>query len=300
MLTLTGAVTQRIIEKLVKGQDYRMEIIDLINAEFLQYVIEFFKRIVKAKLENRPVTIDWYKAEFLNPDLSSDELIIHSGLNKKTISNMYNSARRKVVLEATTEHYDRLYELINTLVDQNEESVDVTLTIKFRGVSVDLNVNESLIVINVLAVKRAELRGGAWSTAGKQVEKVLMQVLCELYNVPSQNYGFGGLTDSKRETDFYLISQSGRRYHCEVKLMGKGNPESADVIYARATHVFVADKLSDLNKEQLSRAGVHWIELRSENGYRKFKDILRNLGVPHADFQGDLDSRLQQVFLEVL
>jgi hypothetical protein len=58
---------------------------------------------------------------------------------------------------------------INNLVEQGSD-IDITLTIKFRGVSVDLNINESLIVINTLAVKRAELRGGAWSTAGKQVD----------------------------------------------------------------------------------------------------------------------------------
>lgn len=128
--------------------------------------------------------------------IKSDELIINSGLNKKTISNMYNSARREIVLEATTEHYEQLYEAINNLVEQGSD-IDITLTIKLRGVSVDLNINESLIVINTLAVKRAELRGGAWSTAGKQVEKVLMVVLCKLYGVPENNYDFTGLSDAQ-------------------------------------------------------------------------------------------------------
>jgi len=52
-----------------------------------------------------------------------------------------------------------------------EPDLDLTLTIKLRGVSVELNINESLIVINTLAVKRSALRGGLWSTAGKKVEK---------------------------------------------------------------------------------------------------------------------------------
>jgi hypothetical protein len=299
MLTLSDTVTRQVIERLLRGEDYRIEIVTLINAEFLQYAVSFFKRIVDAKLRNEMVTTDWYKAEFLNPALSSDELIIHAGLNKKTISNMYNSARREIVLEATARHYERLYEVINSLVEQGNDGVDITLTIKFRGVSVDLNVNESLVVINVLAVKRAELRGGAWSTAGKQVEKILMQVLCRLYSVPSQNYVLTGLTGSKREVDFYLIDRSGNKYHCEVKLMGKGNPESADTIYARDTHVFVADKLSDLNKEQLTKENVHWVELRSPEGYRKFRDILQVLDVPYADFESDLAQRLQEVWQEI-
>ena len=69
-----------------------------------------------------------------------------------------------------------------------ENEIDLTLTIKMKGVSVDLNVSESLIVINTLAVKRAALRGGLWSTAGKSAEKYLMLTLCKLYQVPEINY----------------------------------------------------------------------------------------------------------------
>ena len=94
----------------------------------------------------------------------------------------------------------------------------------------DLNVSESLIVINTLAVQRAALRGGLWSTAGKRVEKPLMQTLCKLYNVPSENYKMHlantNISEETfvREIDFYL-SNKGIDYKCEVKLMGKGNPE---------------------------------------------------------------------------
>lgn len=161
---------------------------------------------------------------------------------------MYNSARREIVLEATSQHYKQLYEAINSLVEHGSD-IDITLTIKLCGVSVDLNINESLIVINALTVKRAELRGGAWSTAGKQVEKTLMLTLCKLYGVPERYYEFAGLTEEQREVNFYLIDPNGNRYQCEVKLMGKGNPESADATIARASDVFIADNLSDLNKE---------------------------------------------------
>lgn len=297
MMTLTDVVIKKIIRRLINSQDYRVEIVTLINAEFLQYAVDFFRRVVEAKLRNQTVTADWYKAEFLNPNMPSDELIINSGLNKKTISNMYNSARREIVLEATMEHYEQLYETINSLVEQGSD-IDITLTIKLRGVSVDLNINESLIVINTLAVKRAELRGGAWSTAGKQVEKVLMQVLCKLYYVPDENYELTGLSNEQREVDFYLI-ENGHRYLCEVKLMGKGNPESADATIARDSDVFVADKLSDLNKQQLTARGVRWIELRSPNGYKKFEVILHELSIPHNQFQGDVNQRLEEVLDEL-
>lgn len=162
-----------------------------------------------------------------------------------------------------------------------------------------MNISESLIVINTLAVKRAELRGGAWSTAVKQVEKILMLTLCKLYQVPHANYDLRDLTTSKREVDFYLIDLDERRYQCEVKLMGKGNPESADATIARASDVFVADKLSNLNKEQLTSLNVRWVELPSEGGYRKFKMILDELGIPNSEFSDDLDTRLNEIFNEI-
>lgn len=103
--------------------------------------------------------------------------------------------------------------------------MELTLTIKFRGVSVDLNVSESLIVINTLAVKRAALRGGLWSTAGKRVEKPLIKSLCMLFNVPIQYFDQSQLPESLREVDFYLLGTATQeRFRCEVKLMGKGNP----------------------------------------------------------------------------
>ncbi|MEW6608520.1 MAG: CfrBI family restriction endonuclease, partial [bacterium] len=185
-MTLPESVAKNIIQKLIKGQDYRIEIVTLINAEFLQFAIDFFKRIVDAKLKSKNITVDWYKKEFLNPELSARDIAINSGLNKKTIHNMFNSSTKEIVIDASNEHYDTLYETIKNLVD-TEPELDITLTIKFKGVSVDLNVSESLIIINTLAVKRAELRGGLWSTGGKRVEKPLMQTLCKLYGVPDKN-----------------------------------------------------------------------------------------------------------------
>lgn len=182
-MTLTDQVVKNIIKRLIKGQDYRIEVIALINAEFLQFAIDFFKKVVEAKLSNQDVTIDWYKSTFLNKNLPSEEIAINSGLNKKTITNMYNSASKEIVIDASNEHYDVLYKSISSLIE-NQPDIDLTLTIRFRGVSVELNINESLIVINTLAVKRAALRGGLWSTAGKRVEKYLMSALCKVFKVP--------------------------------------------------------------------------------------------------------------------
>jgi hypothetical protein len=302
-MTISEQVAKDIIKKLLRGEDYRIEVVTLINAEFLQFAVDFFKKIVDAKLKNKGITVDWYKKEFLNPDLPAKDIAINSGLNKKTIHNMFNSSTKEIVIDASNEHYDSLYEAIKTLVD-NEHDLDLTLTVKLKGVSVDLNVSESLIVINTLAVKRAELRGGLWSTAGKRVEKPLMQTLCKLYGVSDKNYAIKvksqktDKADFEREIDFYLVGD-GNQYKCEVKLMGRGNPESADAVIARDSKVFVADKLSDTNKKQLDSLDVEWVELRSKDGFQRFKKVLENLDIPHNELIKNIDKELEVIFKQI-
>ncbi len=286
-MTISEEVAKNIICKLLLGKDYRIEVVTLINAEFLNFTIAFFKKVIEAKLNSNDITVDWYKKEFLSENLTKDEIAINAGLNKKTIKNMYNTETKSIVIEASNEHYDNLYEAINKLVD-DEKDFELTLTIKFKSVSVDLNVSESLIIINTLAVKRAALRGGLWSTAGKRVEKPLMQTLCKLFGVPEENYKLilkkkaeAELPTFEREIDFYLVKNT-NNYKCEVKLMGIGNPESADAVIARASEVFVADKLSETNKNQLNSLNVNWVELRSENGYKRFQQVLDNLDIPYT------------------
>lgn len=302
-MRITEQVTKDIIRKLLKGEDYRIEIVTLIDAEFLQFVVDFFKKVVDAKFKNKNITIDWYKKEFLNSKLPTNDIAINSGLNKKTIHNMFNSSTREIVLDASDEHYDLLYESIKNLVE-TERDLELTLTIKFKGVSVDLNVSESLIVINTLAVKRAAIRGGSWSTAGKRVEKPLMQTLCKLYGVSDKNYALKikgeELKDDEfeREIDFYLI-EGKNQYKCEVKLMGIGNPESADAIFARESKVFIADKLSDTNKKQANNLKVEWVELRSDGGFKRFDKVLKNLKIPHTKLPNNIEKDLEIAFKEI-
>lgn len=301
-MTLADQIIKNIIKRVIKSQDYRIEIVNLINAEFLQFAVDFFKKIVHAKLENQDITIDWYKKAFLDEDLSSDEIAINSGLNKKTISNMFGSATKTIVIEAANEHFESLYNSIQSLIEVEKE-IDLTLTIKMKGVSVELNVSESLIVINTLAVKRAALRGGLWSTAGKSVEKYLMLTLCKLYKVPKTNYNASYFVKDKgkkvdREVDFYLLN-NGKEYKCEVKLMGKGNPESADAIIARNSDIFVADTLSQQNKNQCDEQGIKWVALRDNNGYKRFAKVLKDLNIPYSIFTGDLDAQLETILSEL-
>ncbi len=68
----------------------------------------------------------------------------------------------------------------------------------------------------------------------------------------------------------------------------------------RESNVFVADKLSDLNKREAERLNVKWVELRDENGYKRFGTVLQELGIPHTEFNGDLDAYLDQILGELL
>ncbi|OQY45971.1 MAG: restriction endonuclease [Anaerolineaceae bacterium 4572_78] len=295
-MDVTSSVVQKVVRRLIHGQDYRVEVITVLDSQFLEYAVDFFKKVIEAKLQNQQVTMDWYKKELLDPNLPSNDIAIHAGLNKKTISNMYNSTRKEIIVDASEKHYNELYELINRIVEDGSE-LDITLTIKFRGVSVDLNMNESLIVINTLAVKRSAFRGGNYSKIGKRVEVPLMTALCKLFQVPSKHYTLQQKPKSRREVDFYLLGHDlEKKYRGEVKLMGKGNPESADAVIARDSDIFVADKLSDLNKEQLTDLGVEWVELRAVNGYRRFFTILQRLDIPCHDFTGMLNTELDTIF----
>ena len=301
-MTLTNQITKNIVSKLIRGNDYRIEIVTLINSEFLQFSIAFFKKVAYAKIKNENISTDWYKKEMLDSDLPSDEIAINSGLNKKTITNMYNSGTKQVVIDASYEHYDTLYTAIDNLTQI--EDIDLSLTIKFNKVSVDLNINESLIIINTLAVKRAALRGGLWSTAGKQTEGPLMIALCKIFNVPNENYAIKPRAkrikkgDVNREVDFFL-HRDNEIFKCEVKLMGKGNPESADAVIARDSHVFIADKLSHQNKNQLENLGIEWVALREDNGFLKFRNVLKNLRIPHSDLNELIDKKLVKILDEI-
>lgn len=131
-----------------------------------------------------------------------------------------------------------------------------------------------------------------------------MQTLCKLYDVPESNYAVkikGKIIkdiDFEREVDFYLV-EGKNQYKCEVKLMGKGNPESADAVIARDSKVFVADKLSKTNKRQLDSLGVEWVELRSNNGFQRFEVVLDHLKIPHSKLPKNVDQKLEGIFKEI-
>jgi len=134
-----------------------------------------------------------------------------------------------------------------------------------------------------------------------------MVTLCKLFRVEDKFYRtkiknqiVGDEIGFKREVDFYLFNpEYEEEYKCEVKLMGRGNPESADAVIARGSKVFVADKLSDTNKRQLDSLNVEWVELRKDEGFRRFSLVLSNLNIPHIQFKGELEDKLELIYRSI-
>lgn len=75
--------------------------------------------------------------------------------------------------------------------------------------------------------------------------------------------------------------------------------KSADAIIARDTNVFVADMLSQQNKNQCDQLGVNWVALRDKDGYKKFCEILHKLNIPHKKYNGSLNIDLPKILEEL-
>ncbi|HIP35401.1 MAG TPA: CfrBI family restriction endonuclease, partial [Crocinitomix sp.] len=106
--------------------------------------------------------------------------------------------------------------------------------------------------------------------------------------------------DFEREIDFFLIKNK-NIFKCEVKLMGKGNPESADAFIARESNIFVADKLSETNKAQFDSLGAYWVELRSDKGFLRFEEALKgfdiNYTIPNVE---NIDEQVDAILDDIL
>lgn len=288
-MTFENEVVNATVNRLINGEDYRNEVVKSINAVFLDFTIEFFKKIVDAKMNDEGITLDWYKKYFINgSNYSAEEAAIYAGMNKKTITNMYGSATKEVVLNVANENFEYLSKLLSDLENDENTGIAINIKLSYRNITVDLSLTESLLVINALATKKIQLRGGAWSSIGKKVEKPLLDKLCELAGVPSQNIDNSHFKKDKkkkfdREVDYKLISSTGKVYRIEVKLMGKGNPESADATIARDSDIFVADTLSVQNCNQLHSRGVEHLILKdNKDQINEFKAILSRLDIPYV------------------
>lgn len=289
MITFKQQVIDNTVDKLLKGEDYREEVINAINAEFFDFAILFFKRIVTAKLNSEEISLEWYKKHFINNDkIAPAERAILAGMNKKTITNIYGNAKKDVVLEVANANFDYLSSMIDDLKQDSTDEIGISIKLTYHDVYVELNLAESLLVINALATKKAAIRGGAWSSIGKKVEKPLVTKLCILCGVPKDHmdesiFARNMELDYDREVDYKLYDRDMNYIRVEVKLMGRGNPESADVIYARDTKMFIADTLSQQNKNQFDSNDIPYIEMKNNNDIiGDFKKALDRLNIPYS------------------
>ena len=291
MFSFESKIIDATVKKLLNGEDYRQEVVNDINVKFLDFTLEFFRKIVDAKINDEKINLDWYKKYFLSEEnCKKDEIAIYSGMNLKTIHNICGTTAKEIVIDIATQNYEYLKNLIRQLEIDGTDDLNIQIKITKNGVSVDLNLSESLLILNALATKKISLRGGAWSAIGKRVEKPLLIELCNLCGVPKKYYNAENFIRNTelnfdREVDFKLYDKNLKEYRCEVKLMGSGNPESADMVIARNSDIFIADTLSAKNKNQLNQLGIFWLELRNHDNadiISQFKKILLLLDIPCA------------------
>lgn len=289
MITFEEKVVINTVSRLLEGKDYRKEIVSTINVAFLDFTLEFFKKIVMAKYYGKDINMDWYESNFISSkELNAVEAAINAGINKKTVSNIYGSARKEILLDVAIENYSYLQNMLSELEKDSTNDLDISIKISYNKISVELSLTESLIVINALATKKLQIRGGAWSSIGKRVEKPLLDKLCELVGVPLENKNNETFVkdpskEVDREIDYKLYSSQHKEYKVEVKLMGKGNPESADAIIARNSDIFVADTMSEQNKNQCRLLNIEYLELKdNDDVIGDFKKILDRLDIPYT------------------
>ncbi|MBR0431052.1 CfrBI family restriction endonuclease [Candidatus Saccharibacteria bacterium] len=288
-MTFEDDVIKNTVNKLMKGEDYRDEVINAINAKFFDFTLSFFKKIVEAKMNDKLITLEWYRKYFITSDrFSPDEVAVFAGMNKKTITNIYGTASKNLVLDVANNNFDYLNSLVAELEKDVSNDLNINIKISYKEITVNLSLEESLLVINALATKKLQIRGGAWSSIGKKVEKPLLDELCKSAGVPKKNIDNKPFHKDKkkafdREVDYKLKSSDGKVYRIEVKLMGKGNPESADATIARDSDIFVADTLSEQNKNQLKARRVEYLVLKdNKHSLDDFKKILKRLKIPFS------------------
>ncbi len=286
-MTLDREIIQSGVASLLKGHDHRKLVYRLVSTSFIEVALSFFKKVVEVKLGNDSIDLSWYRQAFIEYEYAKESIAAHAGLSVKSITNARDTTRREIVLDEALSNFDELVSIINSLCDTHSD-VEIQLSISLNSVTVQLSLNESLLVINALGMKRKQIAGGIWSSFGKQAEKPLLEAMCRIFQVPERHYESGNRT-GVRDVDFTLIDSEGHGKKLEVKLQGRGNPEGADSTFARDSDVFIAGTLSEMNTKQLNDEGIHWVELMKPHGFLRFGKVLADLNIPHQPVDAECD-----------
>lgn len=211
-MKLDKIIINTTVKKLLDGQDYGEEVINAINLEFLDFTLVFFKQILEAKMNDKELNLTWYKKYFIhNKNLESSEVAIFGCTNKKTINNIYGSATKEIVINVANTNINYLESILASLENEGKD-IGINIKISYKNIAAELNLSESLLVLNALATKKIALRGGAWSGIGKRVEKPLMLELCKKSGVQkdfinSEIFRKNRALDFDREVDFKLYNK---------------------------------------------------------------------------------------------
>ncbi len=152
-MKLSTVDIQNIITKLLQSEDYHVEILTHINIDLIQEMIEYLNGLGQIKLQFQNDDIDEFKQLLLNYQ-PTDELVLN--LDYDLDKDMQYQLDTQITLDYEREFFDSHY-----LFTEQPLNIDLGMTFRFQNVSIHLTMAETLIVINTIAVKRAQLRGGA-------------------------------------------------------------------------------------------------------------------------------------------
>ncbi len=279
MVTITTEGQRQIVRSLLTyGSNHRREIVRDINRQFVRYAVQFIDRAAEAKRSGEELRLeDWYRDQMLMLAANVDDAAVLGGVPRKTVFNIYGKASRQVVLDAAVENIQHFLDTLEEL----RAALAPQFQVELSNHGVTFTTDESMLLINSLAVKRQQINGGMWSAVGKSVEHPLMHTLCELFGLGEQHYRLGLEQDGKYQVDFILM-RSGVEYRCEVKLNGRGNPESVTGAIARDARVVIADYISEQNRKKLDSSKIAWVDLSERDGYLQFGDALIAFSIPHT------------------
>jgi len=274
----------KIIISVLKGKDYRPYVLATINKRFVDTVYLLLKKILEARKKNK--SEDWWIKELVeNSAIDKRELLWFVGLNNKTVTNMANTAKRKVCIDLGKENIKSIKMLAEEIEKMHDDLPYIEIKLKHRKEEIILSEKESIQVLNTISAMKLTVQGGAWSEVGKKVEKKLLFTIFEMLGLPSKNYvlvsdemkkrGFVG----NREIDGIILSDDYKKIiQIEFKLLGIGNPEIGDEALAREVGLFLVDRMTTMMIEEGKKKGVNIIELRDEKALTKISEYLKKEG----------------------
>lgn len=266
------------INEIINGRDYRTYVLATINERFLKNVEELTKDI----FHHKKIGEDWVEKLLINTfeqkgEHNKRKLLWFGGLNQKTVRNMTGTTKKEVCLDLVIDNIKSFEVLLSEIEEPNPYKLSIR--IKHGNESVELNETESLVFLNAVSAMKLTIQGGAWSEAGKMIEKSLMYTIFTLlemnpnhYILPPDEMKEKGLV-ANREIDAIVFDKNENYYTIEVKLLGIGNPEIGDEALARGVDLFVTDRLTDMMITEAEKRKIKVIELRAGNSLTEIYDF---------------------------